>query len=388
MRRTAWVHATDRVLGRPRRGSRPTWVPVGADDLVLRAALRPDADGRAAWEEYCVRVAAPPPAHERLLPLVAATRATDTPDGPLLARGRALRRHTRVRHHWLVHEVAPLLDDLTATVGPPMVLKGLPLGLGHYDDPGLRPLQDVDVLVRPRDLEAAAARLAVRGYTTRVVVDPAFVLDARGVDLRSTSGGPDVDLHWQVHRSVALPGAPATWGRHFFSRPRTDDPVWARAVPLRVGGAVVLAPSAADLLVHVVAHGAASGRDPALRWAADATVLIRGGGVDWDVVVSDATRRGVTSEVADAIDYLVGAIGITVPDGVQARLASVRIGRRQAVAYALRTGPPPPSRMRFRRHAATWTARTAAEPVGVSLVSLPRYAAALARRTRTGRSAP
>ena len=388
MRRAAWVRMTDRVLGRPSRGARPAWLPTDTDDLVLRAALRPDADGRAAWEEYCARVADPPPAHERLLPLVAATRAADTPDGPLLARGRALRRHTRVRHHWLVHAVAPVLVDLTAAVGPPMALKGLPLGLGYYDDPGLRPLQDVDLLVRPRAFEAALARLRAQGYTTRVAVDPAFVVDARGVDLRSPSGGPDLDLHWQVHRSVALPGAPATWGRHFFARPRPDDPVWARAVPLQVGDAAVVAPGAADLLVHVVAHGAASGREPALRWAADATVLIRSGGVDWDLVVADAARRGVTPEVADALGHLEDALGVPVPDGVRARLGATRVGRRAAVAYALRTGPPPPKRMRLRRHAATWAARTAAEPVGSSLAALPRYAAALTRRTRRRRPRP
>jgi hypothetical protein len=384
MRRAAWVRGTDRILGRPPRGPRPAWLPAGPDDLVLRAALRADADGRSAWDAYCAWAGVPSPEHERLLPLVAATRAADSPDGPLLARGRARRRHTRVRLRWLVHAAAPVLGDLATDGRPVMVLKGLPLALRHYHDPGLRPLHDVDVLVRPRDFAATLDRLRSRGYTTRVVVDPAFVVDARGVDLEAPGNGPALDLHWQVHRSVALRGAPAAWGPRFFDRDRPDDPVWARSVPLEVGGATVRAPSAADLLVHVIAHGAAVGREPALRWAADAAVLIRGGGVDWDVLVADAARRGVTPEIADALGYLADALGVAVPADARARLDAIAPGRRTVVAYAARTGPPPPTRMRLRRHALTWAARTATEPIRTSLVAIPRYAAALARRDRTG----
>lgn len=387
-RPTVWVRGTDRILGRPPRGSDPAWLPTGPDDLVLRAALRTDADGRAAWDAYRRRVGVLPPEHERLLPLIAATRAADSPDGPLLARGRDLRRHTRARLRWLVHVTAPVLGDLGADGRGVMALKGLPLALRHYGDPGLRPLHDVDVLVRPRDFDAALRRLRARGYTTRVVVDPAFVVDARAVDLQAPGDGPALDLHWQVHRSVALPGAPAAWGRRFFDRDGADDPVWARSVPFDVGGTAVRAPSAADLLVHVIAHGAAVGREPALRWAADAAVLIRGGGIDWDVVVADASRRGVTPDVADALGYLADALGVPVPADARARLDATAPGRRTAVAYAVRTGPPPPRRMRLRRHVLTWTARTATEPLGTSLVAIPRYAAALARRDRTGATDP
>jgi len=377
------VRWTDRALGRDPRdpAARPAWLPRGTDELLLTAALRADEVGRTAWERFVATGRTPDPEQERLLPLVA-DRRHDAPDHPWLARGRALRAFTRARAHWITHRAAPVVAALTGAHGPPLLLKGLPLALWHYPDPGLRPLHDLDLLVRPVDFPAALAALEARGYTLPVPLDPAFVVDARGMDARAPDGGLDVDVHWQVHRAIALPGAPAAWGRTFFSTPLPDDPVWGRSVSGAVADVPVRVPSPADLLLHVVVHAAAASGDRALRWAADAAFLVAGGGIDWAVVTADARRRGTTTELTQGLRFLRDAFAVAVPDTVLDRLDATPVGIRETIAHTARTGPPPDDRHRTRRHAAAWVSRTAVEPWPVVVASAPRYLRSLTLRTR------
>lgn len=360
----------------------PDWVPRDADDLIVRAAVRADADGHRAWERYQANgTATPEPEHERLLPLVAYRRAADSEPDPLLERGQALRRFTRARAHWITHRAAPVVAALTTDAGPPLVLKGLPLALAHYPDPGLRPLHDLDVMVRPSDFPAALSALCQRGYSLPVALDAAFVVDARGMDARAPAGGLDVDVHWQLHRALALPGASAHWGPSFFAASIADDPVWARSVPFGIGGIAARAPSAADLLVHVIVHAATSPGPRTLRWSADAAMLVGGGAVDWDIVTAEAAQRRVTVEIAVGLRYLVDALGVAVPPAALDRLAATPVGSRESVAHAVRSGTPVHGR-RVRRHVARWVALTVAERWTAALAAAPRYVRSLMHRTR------
>ncbi|MFQ5614286.1 MAG: nucleotidyltransferase family protein [Anaerolineae bacterium] len=98
---------------------------------------------------------------------------------------------------------------------PAMPLKGSILAATYYEDPGLRPMADLDLLVRPGDFERAAGLLAHLGYAQDVVhwkhiefikPDNRRVVsregehpdNPRGLEVhlycRETFGGPTVDL--------------------------------------------------------------------------------------------------------------------------------------------------------------------------------------------------
>ena len=44
------------------------------------------------------------------------------------------------------------------------VLKGMHTAFGYFPDPGTRPMADIDLLIRPQDLDGACATLLVHGY--------------------------------------------------------------------------------------------------------------------------------------------------------------------------------------------------------------------------------
>jgi hypothetical protein len=61
-------------------------------------------------------------------------------------------------------EVLPAVDALLAHDITPIVLKGFHTARVYFDEPGLRPMADVDLLIRPDEVPAAEAALAKAGF--------------------------------------------------------------------------------------------------------------------------------------------------------------------------------------------------------------------------------
>lgn len=161
-----------------------------------------------------------------------------------------------------------LVADLTAGGAAPLVLKGLPLGAALYGDPALRPCSDLDLLVRPAEVERAAAVLAERGYVLLEYYGP---LTPRRLDALRRAGKhyhyehpgtrSHVDLHWEAVSGAGL-------GRvheHFWWGPPRAVPLDGRPVPVL---------DEARTLVQSAAHG---GRHlwERLIWVVDAAEQLR-----------------------------------------------------------------------------------------------------------------
>lgn len=331
-------------------------LPTGPDEDWILAAVHHDDIGLAAWRRLRggVDVGALPDAHGRLAPLVFETLSRSGVDDPLvpeLARAR------------LVH--LTLARRLKATVGPVvsgfidedidvMVLKGAAL-LDVYGTPARRPMVDVDLLVRPRQIPEAVRVLAAHGLTSAVDVrQPVKVACRHSESFLSVSGSGNIDLHWMASPQLAPPGtARAQWRRPWYTQ-LDDDEFWSRARPIQFGEVSVLAPSTTDLLLLTILHGVRFGISDDTRWAVDAATILRhcADEVDWDLLVDLAVRHRVIEVTNTALRYLIDRIlvgGLTgiVPAGVMVRLGSARRSWRERVIdrlseweHGMRPGTP------------------------------------------------
>ena len=125
---------------------------------------------------------------------------------------------TRARNVLLLSELDRALEALDAAGVPAILFKGAAALDRLYDDPGLRPMDDADLLVRPSDRERAADVIARLGYARRD--DEPGRFGHAGQDEWTFDGPIQIDLHWHVvadRRLRALfPGC-------------DDDAVWLRA---------------------------------------------------------------------------------------------------------------------------------------------------------------
>ena len=299
--------------------------PTPDQVLLLRAGLFPRDEAVAAWLRW--REANAPEdadsASLRLFPLVyrnllAAGLAEDD-----LTKLKGAYRATWFANQILVARLADALRRLADADVRTLVLKGAALALAHYRDVGVRPMDDVDVLVAPADVWRALAVLEAGGWT---VGDAAASEPGAGSHARPLhdAHGRSLDLHWY---SLAQSDA--------------DDAFWAASVELEVNGVPTRALAPSDALLHVAAHGARWNHIPPVRWMADAVAIERAAGpaLDWDRVVAEAARRRVTVSVAAALEHLAEAVRFAIPPGVLERLHAAPKARFERWAHSASMRP-------------------------------------------------
>jgi hypothetical protein len=157
---------------------------------------------------------------------------------------------TRARNLLLLNELEAALSALQAEGIETIVFKGAAALDRLYRDPGARPMDDADLLIRPRDRVRAASVLGRLGYALRPAEPGRFgpvddALHGEWTFVRSVGRlEVELDLHWHLVADARL--------RRLF--PGADDPdVWARALPSRLGAAATsrISPSDAALTTAV-----------------------------------------------------------------------------------------------------------------------------------------
>ena len=158
-------------------------------------------------------------------------------------RGRARTRRLRATLEGSVRALRAADVEVVA-------LKGAALAFFHYEEPSLRPMGDLDLLLKePHDLERATAALVGAGWTAlfdtprhRVFARP----DERVV--RPASEDPDNPIRLEIHTSFRLP----VLGRAFDA----SAELRAQAESRDLGGTSVAMAAGPALLTHLLFHAA------------------------------------------------------------------------------------------------------------------------------------
>ncbi len=208
-----------------------------------------------------------------------------------------------------------------------LVLKGMALAEPVYGNPALRPMDDIDLLVRREDAPRARAALTDLGYEAPSF-DGDFRRRAATVFLPSSkrSARQKLDIHWAL---VDDRYGPAAY--------RWADGAWGRAREFSVGGASARALSPADALIHGCVHLAVHHGLRGLLWHCDLAMMARvwrdeiewEGLVDW---VVEARLRGVVFAALSCADAM---LGFGVPASVFSRLRPRSLRAKACVRWLL-----------------------------------------------------
>ena len=306
---------------------------VGREDrLLLRAALRDGHDALDAWNQWraLVDLDAISWPSLRLVPLLWHNLVELGVQDVEMERYR-----TVFRQMWLAGQSRLLaLRRVEAALAErgvqTLVLKGVALAHGYYHSPGFRPMDDLDVLIRPADAPAAAGALRDAGWST-LYERPERVLQVVHAQEFRDSRGTILDLHGHLFQGSL--------------HSSLDAERWSRAERLELADGPLRVLDPTDQLLHVLVHGAESD-PPAPRWVADATIILRrrGPDVDWSRLVADAEAesRGVAlttslaelSEILPEVTAGAAAVALDALRGVR-RSRSDRLEARVAAGWRL-----------------------------------------------------
>jgi hypothetical protein len=298
--------------------------PDEIQELLLRAALLPGDAGASAWAAVRPRIDIDhlPGELHRLMPPLSKALTTQGVSDPELPRLKGVYQFSWYRNQLLFADGAALVGALEAAGVVTMLLRGAAMAVAyHGGDAGVRPMNDLDMLVRPGEIGRARRTAEAEGWRP-VTGSESLERREKAAALRNDEGRV-VRLHWEPSRNVLLPAA--AW-----------EPMWQRAADVTFHHTATRVPSAADHLVLACIDGARANSGSSLRWITDVIVLLRAApDLDWDVVVSQARSHRVSLLVGEALRYLVEVLHAEVPRDAVGRLAATPTRPRERLAHRL-----------------------------------------------------
>jgi hypothetical protein len=191
----------------------------------------------------------------------------------------------------------------------PVALKGLDFLHRLYPRVDLRATDDIDLLIRRRDLRTALEALRASGWrlpsperTTH------YIRSSHHLPLHSEEGLPvDLELHWNLAQEVRY----------------TIDPesLYERALPLDVGGREVLRLDDTDVVSHLLLHHFSHYFDRRLKWLVDLQRIdAQPDGIDWSAVARRLREWGGTVAAGISLVHLKKLQPDLIPDRALADL--------------------------------------------------------------------
>jgi len=237
----------------------------------------------------------------------------------ILARLETSYRTNWARNHVLTGHWAELMALLAQDGVDVITHKGLALIHTVYPDIALRPMADIDLLIRPADLPTVERTLRAAGYRApgeSVRAEEAF----RGY-LHFVRDSAVIDLHWELAHYSRFEGIVGV----------DHDGLWRRARRMAVGDARGLMLSPEDLLLHLALHVTLGSEFGRLIWFTDIDAVLRrfASILDWDRVLEEATRWRVKALLGFTLRICQESFGTPVPAGV---LPSLLPGRSRLTA--------------------------------------------------------
>jgi len=226
-----------------------------------------------------------------------------------------------------------------------LVLKGAALAPVYYKDLGARVMGDFDILVRETQFHAAANALLATGL---VPVSSPEYFDCRffhALQFYYRNGGAHVDLHCHALLSDC--------------RTDADRSFWDASSPFRFSRTEtrILAPT--DQLITACVHGMIFSEPRQLRWIADAVTILRScpGLMDWPRVLAVCQDRGLTLQMAAALNYLRDSFEQPVPPEIPRQLEEARttLASRTLAKVLMSPGLSQSLRQKIRYHLAVYS---------------------------------
>lgn len=189
-----------------------------------------------------------------------------------------------------------------------LLLKGADVLSRLYGVWGIRPMADVDLLVREQDLPAIDRILTNLGYRPVIDGNPAYV---------AADGSLILDLVTEI------------WYMD------TVDAIWQRAIERTLAGLPVKCMGSEDLLIYLVAYSVLNRGYFPPSFSKDIALLVGKEPLSWEFIFDEAVRRNLKIPLHHGLLFAVRQEAVPIPGGILARMAP-SAKSETALAFILR----------------------------------------------------
>ncbi len=304
----------------------PHCSPSHGQQLLLRLILDSQADVAALWRQWTAKyeLSQMEAGTFHLLPLVyqRLSQYDIEPEGLGILNG--VYKRSWFNNIIVLRNGYQAIELFNSSHIPCIVIKGMGLLSLYQNNPALRPMFDIDILV-PRDkVEHAIQLLIENGWRPHWGVSGKLLSDVLVSKCHSWGfirNGKDMDLHWHA--------------LHQAQHESADDDVWKHSRVTQVLGRDVTVPSATEQLLHTILHGIRPGSSRLGAWVIDAVYILQQNAddINWSRFLQQVSRLHLQVICFDALSYLVNHFPLSIPDYVMQNLQVSRYSKLQWLEY-------------------------------------------------------
>ncbi|AGY58402.1 nucleotidyltransferase domain-containing protein [Gloeobacter kilaueensis] len=235
-------------------------------------------------------------------------------------------RRNACRNALLFAALADILQALAGAQVEVIVLKGAALAERLYGDIAVRPMQDLDLLIRPAALPVARQVLkALHFAPTRTEIATGFNAAFRNEESLHRRGLVDVyvDLHWRLI------------GPNYYQRALAGEWFWQTARRSPIGDRMALVLGLEAEVLYLCAHLQLHHGGRSLLWLQDiAELLVRcGQDLDWEVLLEQAQGNSLVLPLQRTLLQLATDWAVPVPRGIVEDLRALRVTATELRAF-------------------------------------------------------
>lgn len=191
-----------------------------------------------------------------------------------------------------LENLSRLIKKLNEKNIPVIILKGAALCQTVYPHIGTRSFCDLDIMVRPKDLQKVKKELERLDYSFSPTAAQHHL-----VAYQSASRSLPLEVHWDLVNETS------PFQRYAFKL--SAERFWEEAVPLKIGGADALTLSPEHQLIHLCIHMLKEGYANT-KWFVDLYLFLKSykGKIGWDKLIEDCQKFQVRRPLYYALSSL------------------------------------------------------------------------------------
>ena len=236
-------------------------------------------------------------------------RAFQSAYGSAFRRLKAMYQQIREENITCLSDAERISEHLEASESSAMVLQGLSV-LKRYRYPGLRPMGDMDILVRPEDRACVIVELHHCGFRVSNPVYPNIFYNGRSW----------LDLHTHVLNLDRIEAR-----EYLF--PKELSALWSRAKPFFRNSRGLLRPDSYDAVILQAAHALKHGYSRMI-WLVDLNEMLASlicSGKDWQRLIERSRFWHQQKVVLYALIILEGTLDMVLPAWVKSALGGRKL---------------------------------------------------------------
>jgi len=303
-------------------GNEERFWPSEEQTLLLKACLLEDEKAFAAWENWYSTADTDhlDQGSFRLIPLLYKRLRKMGVRKKIMNLFAGIYRMTWYKNRTLLYSATRLIKILDDCGIASLLLKGGAHSMLYYNDFGVRPMWDIDIMVKTDQVIEADEVIEEAGwYSTDRSIH--HHIPYHHASSYRNSEGMELDLHWHL--------------LHECCDREADADFWAQAKPAELHGASFYVLNATDQLFHVCIHGAVWSAVPTFRWVPDAMAIINHDefAVSWHRLIEQARKRHLLLRLREALAYLKDNFEANIPDAVFTKLYGTTPTRFERIDY-------------------------------------------------------